>query len=94
MNRCLVPLSSQLTNTSFSIQRNIFRDADGATNVVFDTTEVPITVCSMSKIGVEELDKYFETYDMATSYCLDFDEIDKIMLQGAYDSPNFRYIEL
>ncbi|CAD8069656.1 unnamed protein product [Paramecium primaurelia] len=65
---------------------------DGNKNEVWDKQELPLIECSSDIIKQKDLSEYFSHFDLPTNYCIDWNKIDKINLEGTFDAPAYQYI--
>ncbi|CAD8083655.1 unnamed protein product [Paramecium sonneborni] len=65
---------------------------DGNKNEVWNKQELPIIKCSSDMIKQKDLSEYFSHLDLPTNYCIDWNNIDKINLEGTFDAPAYQYI--
>ncbi|KAM3134862.1 hypothetical protein pb186bvf_013031 [Paramecium bursaria] len=54
--------------------------------------DIPMVICSPEAIRQENLREDFSYVDQATNYCIDWDKIEKIPLQGQFVAQHFSYI--
>ncbi|CAD8086217.1 unnamed protein product [Paramecium sonneborni] len=56
--------------------------------------EIPLTPCSSNLIRQVELQEYFSHLNLPTNYCIDWDKIDELTLEGTFDSSSYSFILL
>ncbi|CAK80907.1 unnamed protein product (macronuclear) [Paramecium tetraurelia] len=56
--------------------------------------DLPITQCSKEIIRQVELQEYFSHLNLLTNYCIDWNRIKEINLEGTFDARNFSFVEL
>ncbi|CAD8168572.1 unnamed protein product [Paramecium pentaurelia] len=59
---------------------------------VYDKQELPLVECNQDLIKQKELKQYFSHFDLPTNYCIDWNQIPNIQIQGTFDAPKFEYI--
>ncbi|CAD8061767.1 unnamed protein product [Paramecium primaurelia] len=65
---------------------------DGYKIDVYDKQELPLVKCNEQLIQQQELKEYFSHLDLPTNYCIDWNKIPNIQIQGTFDAPKFEYI--
>ncbi|CAD8161459.1 unnamed protein product [Paramecium pentaurelia] len=65
---------------------------DGYKIDVYDKQELPLVKCNQQLIQQQELKEYFSHLDLPTNYCIDWNKIPNIQIQGTFDAPKFEYI--
>ncbi|CAD8172387.1 unnamed protein product [Paramecium octaurelia] len=56
--------------------------------------ELPLTACTPELIRQVELQEYFSHLDLPTNYCIDWDRINELILEGTFDSQSYSFILL
>ncbi|CAD8180222.1 unnamed protein product [Paramecium octaurelia] len=56
--------------------------------------DLPITSCSQEIIRQVELEEYFSHLNLPTNYCIDWNRVKEINLEGSFDAKNFTFVEL
>ncbi|CAD8150135.1 unnamed protein product [Paramecium octaurelia] len=59
---------------------------------VYEKQELPLVNCNEDLIKQKELKEYFSHIDLPTNYCIDWNQIPSIQIQGTFDAPKFEYI--
>ncbi|CAD8062657.1 unnamed protein product [Paramecium primaurelia] len=67
---------------------------NGTQQVRYNYVELPLVQCSKDIIKQDSLAEYFSHFDLSTNYCIDWNTIDKINMQGTFDAVNYQYILL
>ncbi|CAD8074058.1 unnamed protein product [Paramecium sonneborni] len=67
---------------------------NGTQQSVYNYAELPLVQCSKDIIKQDSLAEYFSHFDLATNFCIDWNKIDKINMQGTFDAVNYQYILL
>ncbi|CAD8081639.1 unnamed protein product [Paramecium sonneborni] len=58
----------------------------------YEKQELPLVKCNQELIKQKELQEYFSHLDLPTNYCIDWNSISSIQIEGTFDAPKFEYI--
>ncbi|CAD8156370.1 unnamed protein product [Paramecium octaurelia] len=67
---------------------------NGTQQTQYNYADLPLVQCSKDIIKQDSLAEYFSHFDLSTNYCIDWNKIDKINMQGTFDAENYQYILL
>ncbi|CAK56767.1 unnamed protein product (macronuclear) [Paramecium tetraurelia] len=56
--------------------------------------ELPLTSCTPELIRQVELQEYFSHLNLPTNYCIDWNRINELILEGTFDSQSYSFIQL
>ncbi|CAK80086.1 unnamed protein product (macronuclear) [Paramecium tetraurelia] len=65
---------------------------NGSKKEVWEKSELPLIECSSDMIKQKDLSEYFSHLDLPSNYCIDWNKIDKINLEGTFDAPVYQYV--
>ncbi|CAK80392.1 unnamed protein product (macronuclear) [Paramecium tetraurelia] len=74
--------------------KKIVKESNGQKIDVFEKQELPLVECNQNLIQQEELKEYFSHIDLPNNYCIDWNQIPNIQIQGTFDAPKFEFIAM
>ncbi|KAM3144229.1 hypothetical protein pb186bvf_003691 [Paramecium bursaria] len=84
----------QVKSTQVYLFKAQFRQ-NGVSTTLFDQVPVNLTTCNPSVLKQPELFNYFtQNLDMPTNYCIDWNSVDHLYIQGNWDSDTFVSLQL
>ncbi|CAD8160381.1 unnamed protein product [Paramecium octaurelia] len=72
--------------------KKIVKESNGSKFDVFEKQVLPLVECNQNLIQQNELKEYFSHLDLPTNYCIDWNQIPNIQIQGTFDAPQFQFI--
>ncbi|CAD8080226.1 unnamed protein product [Paramecium sonneborni] len=74
------------------VVKKIVTTKNGQKMDVYEKQELPLVKCNEELIKQNELKEYFSHLDLPTNYCIDWNQIPSIQIEGTFDAPKFEYI--